>query len=401
MGSRRYDVAVIGGGIIGMATAMELVNRHRLTLVLFEAERSLAAHQSGRNSGVVHAGLYYRPGSLKARYCVQGREEMYQFCREREIPYDRCGKVVVATRKNEIPSLHALEKRGKANGLSGLRYLQDGEIRDYEPHAGGIAGLFVPDTGIVDFAAVTEKFAEAVREGGGELRTGSRVTGIHGEEGGMVVESSGDTVRCRVVVNCGGLYSDRIARMCGVTPHLRIVPFRGEYYKLAANRRNLVKNLIYPVPDPAFPFLGVHFTRTVKGDVEAGPNAVLAFSRLGYNRFDISFFDMAETLSYGGFWKMVGRYWRAGIGEYTRSLFKNAFVGDLKRLVPEITGADIYPSGSGVRAQALEPDGSLVDDFRIVRSERTIHVLNAPSPAATASIPIGRTIAAMAAESLR
>lgn len=401
MGSRRYDVAVIGGGIIGMATAMELVNRHRLTLVLFEAERSLAAHQSGRNSGVVHAGLYYRPGSLKARYCVQGREEMYQFCREREIPYDRCGKVVVATRKNEIPSLHALEKRGKANGLSGLRYLQDGEIRDYEPHAGGIAGLFVPDTGIVDFAAVTEKFAEAVREGGGELRTGSRVTGIHGEEGGMVVESSGDTVRCRVVVNCGGLYSDRIARMCGVTPHLRIVPFRGEYYKLTANRRNLVKNLIYPVPDPAFPFLGVHFTRTVKGDVEAGPNAVLAFSRLGYNRFDISFFDMAETLSYGGFWKMVGRYWRAGIGEYTRSLFKNAFVGDLKRLVPEITGADIYPSGSGVRAQALEPDGSLVDDFRIVRSERTIHVLNAPSPAATASIPIGRTIAAMAAESLR
>ncbi|NIS74682.1 MAG: L-2-hydroxyglutarate oxidase [Deltaproteobacteria bacterium] len=400
MTSRRFDIAVIGGGIIGTATAMELVMNHRVSVVLLEAEPRLASHQSGKNSGVIHAGLYYRPGSLKARYCVEGRVALERFCEDRGVPFRRCGKLVVATVESELPALSELERRGRANGLMGMQYIEGDKIREHEPHAAGIAGLYVPETGIVDFSQVAEKFAEVVREGGGEIREGTRAAAVRSEQGGMVIDASGDEIRCRMIVNCAGLYSDRVAKMCGVAPRIQIVPFRGEYYKLIPERRNLVRNLIYPVPDPRFPFLGIHFTRMINGDVEAGPNAVLALSREGYHRFSFSPSDAVETFSYRGFWKMAGRYWKMGLREYVRSFYKGAFVRALRKLLPEISGDDIYPGGSGVRAQALEADGTLVDDFRIMREKRSVHVLNAPSPAATAAIPIGKAIAKVAANAL-
>jgi L-2-hydroxyglutarate oxidase len=396
--AKRFDIAIIGGGIIGMATAMALAKKFGDSLVLLEAEERLAAHQSGKNSGVIHAGLYYRPGSLKARYCVSGRDALYHFLEDRGQPHERCGKVIVATGESELPLLAELEMRGRANGLEEIKRLKANEIGEYEPHARGIAGLLVPETGIVDFAGVTEAFARVVLESGGEIRRGAQVTSVTMEQGGMALETGNSVVHSRYLINCGGLYSDRIARMCGVEPGLTIVPFRGEYYTLVPHRNHLVRNLIYPVPDPDFPFLGVHFTRMISGDVEAGPNAVLALKREGYGRFDFSISDTVEMLLFRGFWRMAAKYWKMGVGEFYRSLNKNAFVRALGKLVPEIQIGDIAPAGSGVRAQALEPGGALVDDFRIVGSERTIHVLNAPSPAATASIPIGEAVAQMAVE---
>ena len=392
----RYDIAIIGGGIVGLATAMALASRARVSLVVLEAEAQLAAHQSGHNSGVIHSGLYYKPGSLKAHNCVEGREALVRFCEEHGIAHERCGKIVVATREDELPALDELERRGRANGLTGIRRLRGEEIRDYEPHAAGIAGLHVPETGIVDYVQVAHSVASLVWRAGGEVRLRSRVRRFHGAADALALETDSGTVHCRYLINCGGLHSDRIARMCGVDPGLQIIPFRGEYYELVSNRQSLVRNLIYPVPDPRFPFLGVHFTRMIHGGVEAGPNAVLAFRREGYRRSSFSARDALSLLGYGGFWRMARRYWRTGLGEFYRSLSKRAFVKALQRLLPGLRFEDVRRAGAGVRAQALEPGGALVDDFRIVEADRMIHVLNAPSPAATASLSIGRAIAEMA-----
>ncbi|HXH08601.1 MAG TPA: L-2-hydroxyglutarate oxidase [Alphaproteobacteria bacterium] len=398
MNASRYDVAVIGGGIIGLATAMTLKSTSHASLIVLEAENRLGAHQTGHNSGVIHSGLYYKPGSLKARNCVEGREAMYRFCQEHGIAHDRCGKIVVATSDSEVPALEELERRGHANGLKGVRRLRPEEIRELEPHTSGVAGLHVPETGIVDYKQVAQVYADLVRKGGGEIQTGARLTACRRHSDELVVETTAGEVHCRYLVNCAGLHSDEVARLCGVDPKLQIVPFRGEYYELVPERQFLVKNLIYPVPDPRFPFLGVHFTRLIHGGVEAGPNAVLAFKREGYRWADVSAQDTATMLAYIGFWRMAAKYWRTGLGEMFRSLSKKAFVRALQKLVPELRFEDIRPAGSGVRAQALEPNGALVDDFRIVEAERMIHVLNAPSPAATASLSIGQTIAQMAAK---
>jgi len=396
MGERIYDVGIIGGGIVGLATAMALVKAGVSSVVVLEAEDRLAAHQTGNNSGVIHSGLYYKPGSLKARNCVAGREALYRFCREQGIDHQACGKLVVATRENEIPALDELERKGVANGLKKLRRLSSGELKEYEPHVAGIAGLWVGETGIVDYSRVCEKYAEIIRNGGGEIRLNSRVTGCRRDGGELVLRSHAGAVRCRNLVNCAGLHSDRVARMCGVKPGLQIIPFRGEYYKLVPERHGLVRNLVYPVPDPRFPFLGVHFTRMIGGGVEAGPNAVLAFKRLGYKKTSFSLRDAAQFALYPGFWIMGLKFWKMGLGEFHRSFSKKAFVKALQRLIPEIQPADLEPGGAGVRAQALEIDGFLADDFRIKEAERMVHVLNAPSPAATASISIGESIAAMA-----
>ncbi len=392
-GSPVVDVAVVGGGIVGVATALRLSSSPGTRVVVLEAEDRLAAHQTGHNSGVIHSGLYYRPGSLKATLCAEGRETLVRFCSAEGVAFDRCGKVVVATRPEELPALETLERRGAANGLGNLARLRPEEIRAFEPHVAGIAGLRVEETGIVDYGAVTEAFARLVRAAGHEVRTGARMTAVRRETGGLVLETSVGAVHARHLVNCAGLHSDRVARLSGVEPGLRIIPFRGEYYEVIPERRHLVRNLVYPVPDPRFPFLGVHFTRMILGGVEAGPNAVLAFRREGYSRFSLSVPDVLGYLAYGGFWRMALKFWRMGMTEMARSFSKALFVRALQGLVPEIRGGDVHRSGAGVRAQALAPDGQLVDDFRIVDAERMVHVLNAPSPAATASLAIGRAIA--------
>lgn len=392
-----YDIAVIGAGIVGLATAMELVQANpRLAVVVLEAESRVAAHQTGNNSGVIHSGLYYKPGSLKATNCTIGRELLYAFCEKYSIPCERCGKIVVAVSDEEIPRLERLYERGLANGLKGLKRLRPEELTEYEPHVAGVAGLFVPDTGIVDYVQVTEKYSQLFRDAGGEIRFNaavSRITSINNE---LRLRTPAGEVLCKNLINCGGLQSDRIARMSGVEPGLKIVPFRGEYYEIKKERHALVKNLIYPVPDPQFPFLGVHFTRLINGGVEAGPNAVLALKREGYTKFAFSFRDNIELVLYKGFWVMGFKHWRMGFGEIRRSLSKSAFTRALQRLMPEIQAEDLLPGGAGVRAQALEPNGFLADDFRIKEVPHMVHVLNAPSPAATASLNIGKTIANIA-----
>lgn len=399
MNSNPHDVAIIGGGIVGMATALALSAPPRLRLIVVEAEDRLAAHQTGNNSGVIHSGLYYKPGSLKARNCVEGREAMYRFCQEQGIPHERCGKLVVATREEELPLLDELDRRGTANGVEGLRRLTAEQLPEYEPHVAGVAGLLVPVTGIVNYTEVTAAYARLFQTAGGTVRTGARVHRVHRRGPEITLETTCGHVHCRHLINCAGLHADGVARMCGVDPQVQIIPFRGEYYELVPERRGLVRNLIYPVPDPRFPFLGVHFTRMIQGGVEAGPNAVLALKREGYRLRDVSPRDTMRMAAYGGFWRMVRKYWKTGVGELYRSLSKKAFVRALQRLVPELRPEDIVPAGAGVRAQAVDPSGALVDDFRIVAAERMIHVLNAPSPAATASLSIGRTIARLAAQS--
>jgi (S)-2-hydroxyglutarate dehydrogenase len=397
--NRQYEVAVIGGGVVGTATSMAILRRAPGTsLVILEAEGHLAVHQTGHNSGVIHAGLYYRPGSLKAQLCVSGREALYRFCAEHGIQHERCGKLVLATHAGELPMLDELERRGRANGLTGLRRLRAEEISEYEPHARGVAALLVPETGIVNYAAVTAAYAAEVRQAGGQVETDARVHGCRRTRDGLVLETARGDVHCLGLINCAGLYSDRVARLCGVHPASHIVPFRGEYYEIVPERHHLVRNLIYPVPAPRYPFLGVHFTRTIDGGREAGPNAVLAWLREGYKRGSFSLRDTAEMLGFGGFWRMGRAHWRMGLAEAYRSMSTPAFVSALQRMVPELHTADVRRAGSGVRAQALGPDGKLLDDFHIVDAERMIHVLNAPSPAATASIAIGETIAARAVE---
>ncbi len=386
------DIVIIGGGIVGMATAMHLKEKANYSVTIIEAEQEIAAHQTGHNSGVIHSGLYYKPGSLKAQNCVEGRERLYRFCEENNIKHEHCGKLVIASDAIELPLLKMLEERGTANGLHGIKRLRGEEIKEYEPHAAGIAGLFVPETGIVNYTLVTNKYAELFQKRGGKLIIGCRFLSLIEKTDQLILETTCGEFDCKLLVNCGGLYSDHIAKKCGIEPNLRIVPFRGEYYKLKKDKEYLVNNLIYPVPDPRFPFLGVHFTRMIKGGVEAGPNAVLAFKREGYTRTDFSFKDISEMLMFPGFWKMAGKYYKMGFKEFYRSYSKNAFVKSLQKLVPEITSECIEPGGSGVRAQALESDGKLTDDFRIVEGSKMFHVLNAPSPAATASISIGDKI---------
>ena len=396
--SESYDITIIGGGIVGLATAWTLSQRFHLRIAVLEAENGLAAHQTGNNSGVIHSGLYYKPGSLKAINCTRGRTMLLDFCRDHQIPHDLCGKVVVATREDELKALQTLEERGLANGLDGIRRLSPGEIREIEPEVAGIAGLWVPQTGIINFKQVTEKLGELFTAGGGVVHTGCRVRSIKPISDGLIIRAAnGFECRTRALINCAGLQCDRIARLAGVDPKVRIIPFRGEYYELKPERHHLVRNLIYPVPDPRFPFLGVHFTRMVNGGVEAGPNAVLAFRREGYHRTSFSLRDTAELAAYSGFWRMAGKFWKTGMGEFHRSFSKSAFVLALQRLLPALREDDLVPGGAGVRAQAVAPDGSLIDDFRIEKSDRMIHVLNAPSPAATSSLSIGDTIAALAA----
>jgi (S)-2-hydroxyglutarate dehydrogenase len=393
----RYDVAIIGGGIVGLATARALMARApRAHVVILEKESGLGRHQTGHNSGVIHSGIYYRPGSYKAKLCVEGARLMVEFCEAHGIKVERCGKVIVATSEAELPRLQTLHERGTANGVPGLRMIDADELRELEPHAAALKAIHSPATGIVDYKQVTEALAGDLTARGVAIRTGAEVRAIQRTGDGVRLDTPVGGFSARGLVNCGGLYSDRIASMAGATPGVRIVPFRGEYYFIRPERRDLVRGLIYPVPDPEFPFLGVHFTRTVHGDVEAGPNAVLAFAREGYTFGTVRPGELAGTLAYRGFWKMASKYWRTGLYEMYRSLSKAAFVRSLQRLVPALRPEDIAPGGSGIRAQAVKADGSLVDDFAIVTSADAIHVLNAPSPAATASLAIGRHIASLA-----
>lgn len=393
--SKNYDLIFIGGGIVGTASALQLLQKKNLRILLIEAEDSLARHQTGNNSGVIHSGLYYKPGSLKALNCTRGREMLYEFCQAHSIPFDKCGKIVVATDESEIPILRMLEERGIANGLVGIRRLTKDEIKEFEPYASGIEALYVPQTGIVDYVAVTNKYAKLIIKNGGEIKLNAKASSIKVNCNEIVVLTEDDEFKAKYLVNCAGLYSDKVAQMSGINPDVKIIPFRGEYYELKKEKQHLVKNLIYPVPDPQFPFLGVHFTRMIHGGVEAGPNAVLAFKRTGYKKTDIDISQIAEMIFYPGFWKMAKKHYRMGIREFRRSLSKKLFVKSLQKLIPDLTEDDIVPGGSGVRAQALDRDGKLLDDFRIIQTDKMIHVLNAPSPAATASLSIGHTISDM------
>ena len=394
--SRPFDITIIGGGIVGLATAHALAEKQKCRLLLIEAEGTLAAHQTGHNSGVIHSGLYYKPGTSKAKNCAEGREAMYRFCNEYGIAHDNCGKIVVATKQAELPALENLFARGKENGLTGIRQLKSAELQEYEPHVVGVGGLHVPQTGIVDYVQVAEKFGELSAAAGGEIRKDRRLCGVQIRGSEIVLETQQEEIQTKHLINCAGLQSDRVARMCGERPAIKIVPFRGDYYELIESKRHLVRNLIYPVPDPRYPFLGVHFTRMIGGGVEAGPNAVLALAREGYGKYSVSPRDTIETIGFGGFWRLIAQHWKMGVGEMARSLSKRAFVGSLRGLIPELQMGDVFASGSGIRAQALQSNGAMVDDFCIEQSERMIHVLNAPSPAATASISIGETIAQMA-----
>lgn len=393
-----YDFAIIGGGIVGLATAKGLGERHpRANILVLEKENAWGQHQTGHNSGVIHSGIYYKPGSLKARLATDGGAAMVEFCAQQGISYDTCGKVIVATEAAEVPLLDALYERGKSNGLT-VNKIGPGELREIEPHVQGIAGIHVPITGIVNYKTVCEALARYAEDKGAVMLLCTEVNNVHEAEDGVTIETGTGTYRAKIMVNCAGLQSDRVARMGHQNVNLRIVPFRGEYYELIPERRYLVKNLIYPVPNPQFPFLGVHFTRMIDGRVEAGPNAVLGFRREGYRKTDFNFHDFFEVMGYRGFWRLAAKYWRNGMGEIVRSMSKMAFVRSLQRLVPEIQSADLVPALAGVRAQALRPDGTLVDDFYFISGKRSLHVCNAPSPAATASLEIGRLIVARLTE---
>ncbi len=399
MADRESDLLIIGAGIVGLATALEVTRRFpQMRILIVDKEDRVAVHQTGHNSGVIHSGLYYKTGSLKARNCVAGAASMKRFCREHDIVFEECGKLVLATTPEQVLRLEDLHRRGTANGVPGLRMLQHEQFREIEPHCAGICALQVPSTGIVDYTAVAQKYAELIQQAGGELVLGAKVVALREDGGTNIVESPAGTFRARYVINCAGLYSDTIMRMAGVQTNLEIIPFRGEYYEVRPERRNLVKALIYPVPDPRFPFLGVHFTRRVNGSVEAGPNALLAFRREGYTGAPPDAREAMETLSFSGFWKMARKYWRMGLAEQYRSWVKSAFVKALQKMVPELQESDLAQGGSGVRAQAVDANGNLVDDFHFVNSANMIHVCNVPSPAATASLEIGKEIVEMMAQ---
>jgi L-2-hydroxyglutarate oxidase len=389
-------IIVIGGGIVGLATAYRLSERMPgAEITLLEKENEVGKHQTGHNSGVLHCGLYYKPGSVKARLAVQGIRQMVAFCQENNVPHEICGKLVVAADDTEVERLHALQGRGTANGLEGLRWLDREEMREIEPHVGGVAALRVPQEGIVDYARVCAAVVARLRERGARVVTSARVTALRPAGKGWVAETTAGEFLADYLINCAGLWCDRVAELAGERRDMRILPFRGEYYKIRADRQSLVRNLIYPVPDPAFPFLGVHFTRLIHGGIEAGPNAVLATAREGYSKSDFNARDLADVLSYGGFWRFLRKYPSMCWYELRRSFSRALFCRSLQRLVPEIQPDDLATGGSGVRAQAIAPEGDLVQDFRFIERANALHVLNAPSPAATASLAIGAEIAAM------
>ena len=395
-------VTIAGGGIVGLAAAFRLQQRipdARITIL--EKEPHIGRHQSSHNSGVLHCGLYYRPGSHRARLAVHGIRQMVEFCREHRIAHEVCGKVVIATSAEELPRLQGLFERGIQNGLTGLRLLNPEELREIEPHAAGLQAIHVPQEGIADYPSVCETLAGLVRKQGGEIVTGARVTSLHRDAGGWrAIHSAGET-SCDFLITCAGLYSDRVAQLAGRRREVRIVPFRGEYYLLRPERQFLVRNLIYPVPDPRFPFLGVHYTRRILGGIEAGPNAVLAFAREGYTKRDVNLADLADALAFPGLWRFLAKYGWTCWDELRRSFSRELFCRSLQRLVPEIRAEDLVPGGSGVRAQAMTPQGSLVDDFHFVQGDHELHVVNAPSPAATCSLAIGEEIAAMVAVAVK
>ena len=386
------DVLIVGGGIVGLATAYQLTRRSAdCCVTVVEKESQLAAHQTGHNSGVLHSGIYYKPGSLKAINCREGKLAMEAFCAEEQIPYEICGKVIVAIDESELQALERIYQRGQANGVS-CEMIGKERLAELEPHAAGIQAIHVPESGIVDFRAACRKLAARVQSAGGSVVTGARVVGIRHQHDDVVVETTSGPYSAKLLINCAGLHCDRVTRLTGHQPSAKIIPFRGEYYELVPEARRLCRNLIYPVPDPKFPFLGVHFTRMIDGGVECGPNAVLALAREGYRWSDINLRDLSESLMWPGFLKMAARHWRMGAGEMWRSISKAAFVKALRRLIPEIRSRDLKSAPAGVRAQAIARDGSLVDDFLIEQHGRVVNVLNAPSPAATASLKIASTI---------
>lgn len=393
-----YDIAIVGGGIVGLATGLKLKKASpNLKIAILEKEDQLAKHQTGNNSGVIHSGLYYKPGSLKATNCIQGYHELIQFCEEEQIPFELTGKVVVATRDEQKPLLDNLLNRGLQNGLTGTRSITLDELKEYEPHCAGVAAIHVPQTGIVDYYQVALAYGRKIMQWGGDILLNHKVLSINIKDSINFIETSRKTIATKLVINCAGLYSDKVASMGdSINADVKIIPFRGEYYKLKKDKEYLVKNLIYPVPDPNFPFLGVHFTRMKKGGVEAGPNAVLAFKREGYKKSQINLAELGETLAWPGFQKVAGKYWQTGFGELYRSFSKAAFTKALQELIPEIQSSDLEDGGAGVRAQACDRTGGLLDDFSIKESPHAIHVLNAPSPAATSSLAIGETVAQMA-----
>lgn len=390
----KYDCAIIGGGIVGLSAAMALTRRHGgLKLIVIEKEDCIATHQTGRNSGVIHSGIYYKPGSFKAKFTTAGNRSMVAFCQENGIHHDVCGKVVVATQPSELPLLEGLYQRGLRNGIA-VAKMSAGQVQEFEPHVRCLAGLKVASTGIVNYRDVAEKYSELCKLHDGVVQTGTLVTGLRKGGGVHIVETTRGEFEARFLINCSGLFSDRIARSTGLDPTAKIVPFRGEYYELVPEKRHLVNGLIYPVPNPEFPFLGVHFTRMINGSIHAGPNAVLALKREGYHKTDLNCSDLFETLTFPGFWKLAQKHFKEGLMEMYRSVSKKAFVKSLQRLIPAVTENDVIPTHSGVRAQALMPNGDLADDFLILNGQDAIHVCNAPSPAATASLEIGQAVAA-------
>jgi (S)-2-hydroxyglutarate dehydrogenase len=392
---------IIGGGIVGLATARQLSRRCPAARVaVLEKEDKLCAHQSGHNSGVLHAGLYYQPGSLKARLSVSGIHQMVAFCQQHSVPHEICGKLVVAADESEVPRLHSLLERGTQNGLKGLRLLGREQMREIEPHVGGVAALRVPEEGIVDYAKVGEALQQQIRGAGGSVVLRAKVTGLHLRNGTWQVETAVGDYPADFVINCAGLYSDRISALAGEKREVRIVPFRGEYYKLREERQHLVRHLIYPLPDPQFPFLGVHFTRLIHGGIEAGPNAVLAFAREGYRKADVNLADLWDALTYSGLWRFLAKHKRMSWEELRRSFSRRQFCDSLRKLVPDVREDDLVPGGAGVRAQAMSPQGALVQDFCLLNRPRALHVLNAPSPAATAALAIGEEIANLVAREL-
>lgn len=399
MESSQYDIVIIGGGILGLSTAMQLLERSpQWRVAVVEKEEELATHQTGHNSGVMHSGIYYRPGSRKAQFCVAGLNNMIKFCEENEIEFQQCGKVIVALHESELGRLQDLYERGTANGVRDLEIVGPERLKEIEPHTAGVRALWAPHTGIVDFTKVAAAFANKFQQAGGDIFTGAAVKKITRSTGSVALETTKGTLQVKYLINCAGLYADKVASMTGENVGVRIIPFRGEYYTLRQESHHLVSGLIYPVPDPQFPFLGVHFTRNIKGHVEAGPNAVMALRREGYRKRDFSLGDSLGNLAYPGFWKMALKYWKIGMGEVYRSYSRRVFLRDLQRLLPEIQNSDLASGGSGVRAQAVARDGSLLDDFSIIQSGDAIHVLNAPSPGATSSLAIGEHIAGLAIE---
>lgn len=396
--AHQRQIAIIGGGIVGLAVALELTGRFSgLRIVVVEKEPSIAAHQTSHNSGVIHSGIYYKPGSLKATLCVEGADALLRFCQEHGVLHEVCGKVIVATSESELPRLEELFRRGNGNGLKGLQLLTAEQIREFEPHVTGIRGIRVPGTSIVDYRKVAEKYAELIVRNGGTILLSHEVTALRRSDRNTIIETTGGPVEAQLVINCAGLHSDRISRMSQAKLDLMIVPFRGEYYDVVASKQHYVNGLIYPVPDPRFPFLGVHFTKRLGGSIEAGPNAVLALKREGYSKRSFQARDVFEFATFPGFWRMSAKHWKMSIGEYHRSWSKAAFVRALQRLIPELAADDLTPGGAGVRAQALNLNGSLIDDFHFVYSEGILHVANVPSPAATASLAIARHIVDMVA----